>query len=582
MYFKTVKFLVYILCCSFLFFSCTPSVNQNETNNPTNQKTTSDDPNDSLINLNLLSNYKANIINAKALGIKKSDNTSRAADVISKNYIVKTTEEYTGSNYEYDNKQLTKVTFTRIKTDIEATESYSTEEIEATKDGLQFQAIEKMYYNIFLSNTLIYESLLDNDENDKEPLIGQIVLKDNIAEGNTYIVKGYKYDESPVITQDQLDGEIDKLYILNNYVFISFVPIGTSARPTEDNLVYGSDGIALYDKREYYSDSKRQSFVINTDTGYIYSINNFHIKEIKGGCLLSNNNSYLYDFKINENKELEIFSLFTNDSINMLDCFKDCYGNIFIENDKINYFDPINKSYFYCITGANAQKYFYQLTSLGNAVKIQISDMTGDGFPSMDVFAYISDIELITENNTSRKLNENDTFDITPSSSKRIKILRVKNGTVYGMAGDLNGFGTLSSVFSYNSITNTYKHFYTDWTGNHHYNFDYIPSYDVLLEFTDGKLFVINNIYNLLQECVGVNQCIGYFDPLAQNYNDKKLLLDSCSFENNKILSYGINGNTYYDIVVEKDANGNIVVNQYVSGTYTKPQIKIQLQPINK
>ena len=150
------------------------------------------------------------------------------------------------------------------------------------------------------------------------------------------------------------------------------------------------------------------------------------------------------------------------------------------------------------------------------------------------------------------------------------------------MAGDLNGFGTLSSVFYYNSINKIHKHFYTDWTGNHHYNFDYIPSYEVLLEFKDSKLYVINNIYNLLQECVGENQCIGYFDPLAQNYNDKKLLLEDCSFEDNKILSYGINGNTYYDIVVETDASGNIVVNQYVSGTYTKPQIKIQLQPINR
>ena len=586
---KFIKLFLILSSLLIIFVSCssgTTSPTTSPADNPTTDNPTTDNPTqpiNKLINLNLLSNYKANIINAKALGISKLEkNTSRAAEVVSKNYIVKTTEEYTDSNYEYNTNQLTKVTFTKVRTEIEATESESIEEITASENGLLFQSVENMYYDIYEAESLIYESILDNDENDKEPLAGEILITENIINGNTYVIKGYKYEESPIITQEQLDGEIDKLYVLNNYVFISFVPIGLSKRPEEENLNYGSDGIALYDKCDYFSDNTRQSFVINTETGYIYSINNFHIKEIRGGCLLSNTDSYLYDFKINKADELEIFSLFTNDSINMLDCFKDCYGNIFIENDKINYFDPINKSYFYCITGANAQKNFYQLSSLGNAVKIQISDMTGDGFPTTDVFAYISDIEIITENNTTRKLTENDSFSIIPSSSKSIKVLKVKNGIVYGMAGDLNGFGILSSVFYYNSINKIHKHFYTDWTGNHHYNFDYIPSYEVLLEFKDSKLYVINNIYNLLQECVGENQCIGYFDPLAQNYNDKKLLLEDCSFEDNKILSYGINGNTYYDIVVETDASGNIVVNQYVSGTYTKPQIKIQLQPINR
>ena len=61
------------------------------------------------------------------------------------------------------------------------------------------------------------------------------------------------------------------------------------------------------------------------------------------------------------------------------------------------------------------------------------------------------------------------------------------------------------------------------------------------------------------------------------------MLIDDCEIDDDAltILKYGINGNTYYDIVVE-EVDGEIIVNQYVRGTYEKPQIKVILQPLNK
>ena len=66
----------------------------------------------------------------------------------------------------------------------------------------------------------------------------------------------------------------------------------------------------------------------------------------------------------------------------------------------------------------------------------------------------------------------------------------------------------------------------------------------------------------------------------VESFCEKKLL-DECSIENNAVLCYGINGNTYYDIIAE-EVNGEIVIKQYVKGTYKKPQVKIILQPLNK
>ena len=47
------------------------------------------------------------------------------------------------------------------------------------------------------------------------------------------------------------------------------------------------------------------------------------------------------------------------------------------------------------------------------------------------------------------------------------------------------------------------------------------------------------------------------------------------------VLTYGVAGNTYYDIVAE-EIDGEIVIKQYVKGTYQKPQIKVVLQPLNR
>ena len=60
-------------------------------------------------------------------------------------------------------------------------------------------------------------------------------------------------------------------------------------------------------------------------------------------------------------------------------------------------------------------------------------------------------------------------------------------------------------------------------------------------------------------------------------------ILENCNISEDftSFLTYGVAGNTYYDIVAEEE-DGETVINQYVKGTYQKPQIKVILQPLNK
>ena len=177
------------------------------------------------------------------------------------------------------------------------------------------------------------------------------------------------------ISQDEINGDIDKLNVLDCYTFVSYVPKGKSQRPSDDELTFDTDGISLYDKTDYFSDSTRQSFIIDNQTGYVYKINNFKIKEIKGGCLLSGDDKFVYDFKINDKSEVEIFSLFKNDSVEWFSCFKDKYGNKYIQNDKLNTYDQTTNTYFYVFmpfenNHQHSKSINYELTENNEAIKL--------------------------------------------------------------------------------------------------------------------------------------------------------------------------------------------------------------------
>jgi len=325
-----------------------------------------------------LAGYVANISNATALGISKNtgstvspvaayDRANSATQLLSistlssennnknKNYIVMSTTDYDANAPEVDETGLTRVTFTKTVTENVTTEVTGTKVIKAHKDGLSFHAIEGFTYSVYEGDTLVYSDVRDNDENDSNSKIGKILL-DDLTDKVDYTVKYSGFGVETTITQDDINGEIDKLYVLNGYTFISFVPLGTSQRPEDSSLIYDANGIATYDKTDYFSDATRQSFVIDNSTGYVYQIKDVGIDKIENNLIIISGK--IYDMRIAENDELHFFTVIQNENIEVVDFFKDIYGNVYICNNKIETVDYDNNTIYYKPQQQNEQKKF--------------------------------------------------------------------------------------------------------------------------------------------------------------------------------------------------------------------------------
>jgi hypothetical protein len=284
---------------------CSCSSEQNPSNN-TSGNNSSGNNSETLLDVNL-EGYIANIENATALGIAQQNHSNAKKNVKNKNnysdneninYIYMSTEEFSANDPEANENGLTKVTFTKIITNNITTEITGTKYITAKAGSITIPATEGFKYSIYENESIMYTDVQDNDSRDKNEKAGVIVL-DNLTNNVTYKVLYTGIGEEITLTQEEIEGEIDKLYVLDNYTFISYVPKGTSLRPSDNFIKYDKKGIALYDKVNYFSNNTRQSFVIDNSTGYIYYLKNFSIDSIEKGLFISSNTHY--DMKLNDN-----------------------------------------------------------------------------------------------------------------------------------------------------------------------------------------------------------------------------------------------------------------------------------------
>ena len=319
-----------------------------------------------------LTGYVANIGNATALGVvtekQSSSFTMReekapyfpfslfnliafaAEDEETKNYIVMTTTEYDPNAPEADETGLTKVTFTKTVTENVTTITNGTKYISTVSGTITIPAVEGFTYNVYLEDELVAPNLTDNCEKDVDAREGVIVLEGfvdaegNPSEGVEYTVKYEGVGEEVIVTQDEINGEIDKLYVVGGYTYISFVPQGTSQRG--NNLSrFDDNGIALYDKGGYYSDRNRQSFVIDNASGYVYAIENFSIDNIDRGIIVSNGK--YYDMTVADNGDLTFTQIVMNETLRIYDIFKDKYGYKYVKNNFLDAYDEENKTLYY-------------------------------------------------------------------------------------------------------------------------------------------------------------------------------------------------------------------------------------------
>lgn len=390
---KTVSVLISIILMLMFCIgltACGDNGSSNDNNNPSANNPSEDNPSPEPFNVDL-AGYVANIGTAKALGISKEVSTSVSSmstrntnlgiqllsytplasnkDTEDKNYIVMSTVDYDAKTPEADKTGLTKVTFTKIVTENVTTETTGTKYIIANESSISISATTGFKYTVYYNDSLIYNEVQDNDANDKEPKEGVIVL-DNLIDGIEYKVNYKGIGVETTITQDDINGEIDKLCVMNGYTFISFVPVGTSQRPSNiDNIEKDVNGYISYDKENYCSNNSRQSFVIDNATGYVYPIKNVTLQKLHNNLLYIND--LVYDYNIDDDN-LNFFPLFTNTTIEIHDYMKDKYGNNYVFNDKITSFDDSTNTKYLIF---DAKKNYF-LSPKNEIVFLMFSSMT--------------------------------------------------------------------------------------------------------------------------------------------------------------------------------------------------------------
>lgn len=533
----------------------------------------------SLISVNDLINYRAEISNAKSIGIKsysrgitKGKDVSRSVSRGQKqDYLVVSDSERESDEY------ISAVKFTRVEKTDTTVEGRKDNVLAEKKGVISFFSNSAFTYSILHEGQVILDGITDNGPMDSSPLEGVIEIE-GLTPGYEYSVVYKGNGKEITITQDDLNGMIDKVYVSGNYTFISFVTLNNKQRPSDDNMSYGTDGISDYDKQGYYTSSTRKSFIIDNSTGLIYLINGFEIDRFEGGCIRTSDPHAVYDFKINENSDLEIFPVLNNDSIQISHVMKDRYGNIFIGNDRISGYYPETNTYFYTLD-TNGDYTRYAKTDKNEVVFLNINE-SGN-----------FEASIVLEKGNTRKINSDDTFKIIDYMSNIAGGLRtpykVENGKIFIGTFNTDSWGHHENFTSSNyvcvvdCVNNTQKIVVISGAYYEGSSSTLLKDYDIMLRYSGEN--ILYAYYNVTQKMIEAPENkFPVFD--LKNICDEIVVNSNCSLsdDHNKLLTYGPFGNTYYEIGVEFNDSGEPKVKLYEVGTYQKPQIKMVFQPINR
>jgi hypothetical protein len=489
--------------------------------------------------------------------------------------------------------------------------------------SISFTAFEGFTYELKGGDSVILSDLTDNDDNDLNYKEGVITL-DGLTEGLLYDILYTGYLILEVISQEEVDGQVDKLFVLNQYTFISFVPLNQNPRPDNNQLIFDYDGVSTYDKTNFFSSSTRQSFVVDNDSGLIYKIQNNTIANLSGGCITMSNSLFPFDLRIDDNNNLQFYSIFTNNTVKNYGCFKDKYGRNYINNNKFNLYDENTKSYFYVYsdsryneeTIANQGNTSFLLTDKNEAIKIEYLLSLSEVSSSNRILS----IKKIEQNNELVDLNSDDSFkvyhQVQTASEKYLgdpvnglwTIHEVKDGVAMGFRNTIG-----EKYFNYSVFVNVFDapnsrtFSYTNHSNNlHRFLTDYLPDYDILVfRNRRGQVLYTKNFMSSIYSYFIENENPNFdnFDGKPEFYRDSNSfytiiqttdmdfselfpdktikLLDNAIISNGKVESQTLQGSTKYDFFPEY-INEEWTIKPYVSGTYVAPPPTIvTFQPIN-
>ena len=506
--------------------------------------------------------------------------------------------------------------------------------------SISFTAFNDFTYEIKQGTTLLYTDLVDNNIIDLNPTTGVIEVK-GLIQDQTYQVHYSGYQQIERVTQDEIDGQVDKLFVLNQYTFMSFVPLTMNDRPQDANLVRDYDRVPVYDKTNYFSSPTRQSFVIDNDSGYIYKIENTVITNLSGGCVSIQGNPSPFDLKTNANGSLSFFSLSNNASVVANGCIKDKYGYTYVNNNLINEYVSSTKTYFYVPNSfystfydvpfnsapSTGQPFTYWLTSTGEVVRTEPTGLTNGGL----LYRVMSGQAV----NATRPLNADDNFEIYVSQYKYrsvygstthqsssmqhlVPINRVKDGVVYtnfgpnvsGKANPLMFYPTYGYFNQFNYLVKTENNVTTYYSSYIDPNFgqgqmqpyasmiDYLDEYGLVViqrnsrvyfyqEYWKNHLasFSSNNTSNVITYSRDVNgQTIYGKHTIAHVGQATELtaLAGATINSQGKLQRVTSDSTITYDLIAELNQD-RWVITPYVTGSYqAAPVTTITFQPINK
>lgn len=496
----------------------------------------------SSIRLSYMNNLMVNLNGNTALGIKKTKVSNNE-----KNVSVKTSKAV-----KLFTMPLATSTDTKNKDD-----ELNTDE----------QLAEKFY---LYSTTQTYSNgTVEYDDNS----IKKVTFKKSTqSTEDIYDSNGDLVDANTTVTQDDLDAQVNKLFVTREFTFVQFVALVECSgdyqyydengkiqteyvelRPS--GLTYDENGVAEFDKSNYYSSALSQSFVIDNTSGYIYKIENFKIAGFKNGLITIDNSIGYYNLYV-QNKSLMIEDVLPNKDVKVSNVFKDYYGWTFVANDKI---DDISNEHKIIYTTDSTHK---KIASNGVVYNTKYYD--GTLMEHITEYYESGVVKQYTHNHFVNGIRNLFMDDVEEYCADYYGV-EIYNLNLYAESGIL-----LSSNGSH-IVTNKAND--VEWFDTQH---------DFIYQISDeGKLsYIPVNLYECTEKVVSLNDnnfILLSEKRLTKMYEDYYIFVGIDKYKVTNVFYYaGIDGTTYYQLVRKGD---NLELREITSVSYASNTFI--LQPIN-
>lgn len=390
----------------------------------------------------------------------------------------------------------------------------------------------------------------------------KLLLADGTSEPS-YTEVEYKDENGNLFDIDKTELEVYQMYVTPDYTFVSYISQNVRKYGTSVDMYYKgywAEGFTAsyndyyldfydlnknipedFNKTEYRDNKLTKSYIIDNDTGKMYSPKNLFIDHLGYFSIINNliyvssyENSGYYSFYTNDNDELIFNRVVNNKDLLNIDVYRDINGYNYVSNDDINTFDAENNTLYTTeeLT-LGSDGYVYEDNNLP-----QLCRLNGN---SREMLTSCDDV-VFQDGKYIRKVENNVLYSIDSNWGKSIL-------NCYDISNNFTMFGEISGK-SYDSEN------------------------DVLYNVSDDGIYIYSNFdvrNNKLGEATKV------MDEFEFVYNYSYLDNGIIRVEEKVIKEVTPSETNYYKF--GKDENGNATLIKLANTQYTGTIIT--LQPIN-